>query len=96
LAVEGHTNVRELQEANFPKRNRSAMSTETAVDDWLRDDELTCPDCDMAWDECECNLGNNCGRWRNGLLVDSCMKAGSEECDFECPLHNAPSTASEK
>lgn len=31
-----------------------------------------------------------CGRWRNGELVAHCTLAGSEECDFECPLRSAP------
>ena len=29
--------------------------------------------------------GEECGRWDNGSLVRSCAKAGTEECDFECP-----------
>lgn len=29
--------------------------------------------------------GEECGRWSNGRLTNSCSKAGSEECDFECP-----------
>lgn len=29
--------------------------------------------------------GAECGRWRNGVLDKYCTKAGSEECDFECP-----------
>lgn len=29
--------------------------------------------------------GDECGRWRNGRLVAQCLKAGSEECDWECP-----------
>jgi hypothetical protein len=28
----------------------------------------------------------DCGRWRNGKLSDLCLKVGSEECDFCCPL----------
>ncbi len=31
------------------------------------------------------NPGDECGRWANGVLTRSCSKAGSEECDFECP-----------
>lgn len=27
-----------------------------------------------------------CGRWCNGRLIDQCSKAGSEECDWECPI----------
>ena len=29
--------------------------------------------------------GAECGRWSNGQLTGSCGKAGTEECDFECP-----------
>lgn len=29
--------------------------------------------------------GDECGRWDNGRLTRWCSKAGSEECDFECP-----------
>lgn len=29
--------------------------------------------------------GEECGRWSNGHLERFCAKAGSEECDFECP-----------
>lgn len=29
--------------------------------------------------------GAECGRWRNGRLSSQCLKAGSEECDWECP-----------
>lgn len=35
------------------------------------------------------NFGN-CGRWRNGRLVNHCTMAGTEECDFECPYRDAP------
>lgn len=29
--------------------------------------------------------GEECGRWINGRLGRYCTKAGSEECDWECP-----------
>ncbi len=29
--------------------------------------------------------GEECGRWSNGRLTRYCSKAGSEECEFECP-----------
>ena len=29
--------------------------------------------------------GEECGRWSNGRLLPHCAKAGSEECDWECP-----------
>jgi hypothetical protein len=28
---------------------------------------------------------DECGRWINGNLGQYCTKAGSEECDWECP-----------
>lgn len=27
-----------------------------------------------------------CGRWDNGALVSSCRLAGTEWCDWECPI----------
>ena len=33
--------------------------------------------------------GEECGRWRNGRLSQYCTKAGSEECDFECPYRSS-------
>ena len=29
--------------------------------------------------------GEECGRWNNGKFMQYCPKAGSEECDWECP-----------
>lgn len=28
----------------------------------------------------------DCGRWLNGRLSDQCRLAGSEDCDWECPI----------
>ena len=53
-------------------------------DDFDQRDYL-CPDCAQPDCICECHVGDECGRWRNGRLSSSCLKAGSEECDFECP-----------
>jgi hypothetical protein len=33
--------------------------------------------------------GEECGRWSNGRLGQFCAKAGSEECDFECPYRDS-------
>jgi hypothetical protein len=33
--------------------------------------------------------GEECGRWLEGKLSHSCTKAGSEECDWECPYRNS-------
>ena len=40
------------------------------------DDELSDEDATME----------ECGRWDNGRLTNQCTKAGSEECDWICPL----------
>lgn len=39
-------------------------------------------------EEDEFEPGEECGRWDNGRLTHSCTKAGSEECDFECPYRD--------
>ena len=31
------------------------------------------------------DAGEECGRWINGRLGPLCRKAGSEECDWDCP-----------
>lgn len=61
------------------------MPVEHIDDDYSDGDPAECPDCGLNWDSCECQVGADCGRWRNGQLSRSCSKAGSEECDFECP-----------
>lgn len=71
------------------------MSQENLIPDWMQfaDDRqeeeydgdcygercgvVGCPSCDREYYE---NY-SECGKLSNGL----CMKAGSEECDFECP-----------
>jgi hypothetical protein len=52
-------------------------------------DDGHCLDCGQIHDMCECHVGAECGRWRNGSLSRHCLKAGSEECDFECPYRNS-------
>lgn len=32
---------------------------------------------------------DDCGRWDNGRLTRSCRLAGTEDCDFECPLRDS-------
>jgi hypothetical protein len=32
---------------------------------------------------------DDCGRWMNGKLTHSCRLAGTEDCDFECPLRGS-------
>lgn len=46
-------------------------------DDYEEDDDL------LAFTEADC------GRWNNGRLTKSCALAGSEDCDFECPLRGS-------
>ena len=42
----------------------------------FNDDEF-----DDEYDESE-----ECGRWSNGRLVPQCSLAGTEWCDWECPI----------
>lgn len=60
--------------------------TDPIIDDW-DDDTEPCPYCGnpLCMDDCPESRGAECGRWNNGRLTSSCRKAGSEECDFECP-----------
>jgi hypothetical protein len=48
-------------------------------------DQQTIVDDDESNDE-ESDGEEDCGRWSNGLLSAQCRKAGSEECDWECPI----------
>lgn len=34
----------------------------------------------------ESDGSEDCGRWWDGKLIAQCSKAGSEECDWECPI----------
>jgi hypothetical protein len=56
----------------------------------LDDEDAGCPTCGEGPYDCECDVGMDCGRWNNGRLMASCTKAGSEECDFECPYRRKP------
>lgn len=58
--------------------------------EWTQDEI----DADMessAMDDDGPEPGEECGRWRNGRLSQYCLKAGSEECDFECPYRTRES-----
>jgi hypothetical protein len=55
------------------------------TEDYEDDGEGLCHECGEPY-PCECTVIEDCGRWCNGKLMQSCTKAGSEECDFECPL----------
>lgn len=48
------------------------------VPHYLEDDD-GCPEMDE-------DNGEDCGRWMNGRLGRQCSKAGSEECDWHCPI----------
>ena len=64
------------------------MTTELhGPDPELGADDKACWQCHLPFFECECDVGAECGRWRNGRLSNHCSKAGSEECDFECPYN---------
>jgi hypothetical protein len=58
-------------------------------DNYSDDDDDLCADCGEIYDCCECRAGEECGRWDNGRLTKRCSKAGSEECDFECPYRGS-------
>ena len=56
---------------------------ETVSHDWSQDQI----DDDMFRDdEEEEDREADCGRWRNGRLVPQCLLAGSEWCDWDCPI----------
>lgn len=40
---------------------------------------------EMFCDE-EQDLSAECGRWNNGSLTRQCRLAGSEWCDWDCPI----------
>ena len=69
------------------------MQKRDSCDQQLIDDEMMFDD-----DDFEETLTENCGRWLNGRLMPSyrCTKAGSEECDWECPLRRLPRAKSGK
>lgn len=37
-------------------------------------------------DEEDGDLSAECGRWDNGRLVPQCRLAGTEWCDWDCPI----------
>ncbi len=53
--------------------------------EWTQDEI----DTDSGALDAEPEPGSECGRWRNGRLGQYCAKAGTEECDFECPYRDA-------
>ena len=61
------------------------MNNESYIDD----DDDSCEFCGRGPYDCRCDIGDECGRWVNGKLTKYCSKAGSEECDFECPYRDA-------
>ena len=73
-------------EIGYPTPEEEAAAALEAEAGWVDPDDGVCLDCGQIHDVCECHVGENCGRWRNGRLSASCSKAGSEECDFECPF----------
>lgn len=53
------------------------------------DDELS--EINEAFDdEDEPDGWDDCGRWNNGHLTAQCRRAGSEECDWSCPIGLPP------
>jgi hypothetical protein len=43
---------------------------------------------DDDFDPDEEDGGDECGRWDNGRLGRQCALAGTEHCDFDCPLRD--------
>ena len=60
---------------NAPERQWTQEEIDAEQEQYLEDD-LSVP-------------GDECGRWRNGSLGQYCAKAGTEECDFECPYRDS-------
>lgn len=57
------------------------------------DDPDICEYCGQGPEDCHCHDGDDCGRLDQnapfGMLpVGMCHKAGTEECDFECPYRD--------
>jgi len=49
---------------------------------WREIDDGICSDCDVPWEQCDCTfLAYECGMMADG----TCLLAGSEDCDWECP-----------
>ena len=71
------------------ERDQFDADIDRDIDEQTDDGDELCPSCDQTWDQCECRAGEECGRWDNGRLTQRCSKAGSEECDFECPYRNS-------
>lgn len=45
-----------------------------------------CPTEDEYDDDNELDMEAQCGRWDNGALTSQCRLAGTEWCDWECPI----------
>lgn len=69
--VEGKREIPPVANATEHEWTQDEIDEEMFRDD---DDE----DGGDGWEEC--------GRWNNGRLSHQCRKAGSEECDWECPI----------
>lgn len=80
-----HTQARALWHLELGYLTPDEEAQEHAYDDFEDPDGGICFNCGHIHDICECHVGEGCGRWRTGSLTSSCSKAGSEECDFECP-----------
>jgi len=52
------------------------------IDDYEDDD--ACEICGKGQYDCNCFHPDECGRMPGG----GCLKAGTEECDFECPYND--------
>jgi hypothetical protein len=61
------------------EREREAFDEQARIEAMERDFD---PDEDGEDDD----AAEECGRWHNGKLSPQCRKAGSEECDWVCPI----------
>lgn len=58
--------------------NENAVKmTQDQIDNEMLSDEV---------DDGEDDLSAECGRWNNGYLTGQCRLAGSEWCDWDCPV----------
>lgn len=65
------------------------MSTETTTARPAYEDDGYYDDPRDDFEDDGTDAGEECGRWTNGRLTPYCRKAGSEECDWECPYRSS-------
>lgn len=71
----------------FPTPGQAAADPAPEPDDY--DDSYENPYDEDPDNEGEADFAfgeDDCGRWLNGELSDQCRLAGTEDCDWECPI----------